>query len=72
MTNDPKTGNPTTRANLAHMRLPMHLPTAIGIMWKQSESGRKKSLGNKEDSRAKAKISFVIPKSLAQKLGCEP
>lgn len=68
---DPKTGAPTTKANLAHLGL--HLPTqkAFDTMWMNSIAGRLQSLGG-EDSRAKAKISFVIPIHLANRLGCAP
>ncbi len=67
---DPKTGDPTTKANLAHME--MNLPThaAFENMWSISIAGRLKSLGDKEDNRAKAKITLVIPLPLAQQLGC--
>lgn len=67
---DPKTGLPTTKANLAHIEMLSLTPSAIKKLWEKSIEGRLKSLGDKEDSRAKAKISFVIPPPLAQKLGC--
>jgi hypothetical protein len=68
---DPKTLQPTTKANLAHIE--MNLPThkAFESVWKKSEEGRRASLGG-EDSRAKAKISFVVPLALAQKHRCVP
>lgn len=69
MPHDPKSGRPTTKANLAHMDLPSLTASAFRAMWKKSEEGRLTSLG-KEDIRAKAKVSFVIPLSLAQQLGC--
>ena len=69
--NDPKTGNPTSKANLAHMET--HLPTERAFMktWNNSVDGRAKSLGC-DDNRAKAKVSFVIPAALATALGCAP
>ncbi len=68
---DPKSKNPTAKANLAHMA--MGLPTAHSFnkVWDRSIEGRKKSLGG-DDNRAKAKVSFVMPTGLAQKLGCAP
>jgi hypothetical protein len=74
MPNDPKTHKPTTKANLAHMDLSDTDLTlnVIDRMWLRSEIGRRTSVGNVEDNRAKAKVSFVIPVSLARKLGCEP
>jgi hypothetical protein len=69
---DPKTGAPTTKANLAHMML--HLPTrkAFESMWEKSIQGRLRSLGGHEDSRAKAKVAFVVPADLAKAIGCAP
>ena len=71
MPHDPKTGNPTTKAQLAHMALPMVTDTAFKTMWDKSIEGRKASL-RCDDGRAKAKISFVIPAALAAQLGCTP
>lgn len=70
-TDDPKTGAPTTKANLAHieMNLPSH--TAFESMWDKTVEGRKRSLGG-DDNRAKAKVSFVIPLGMARRLGCAP
>jgi len=67
---DPKTGTPTTKANLAHMSV--HLPTqqAFERMWNMSMAGRLNSLDGNQDNRAKAKVSFVLPTALAQQLGC--
>jgi hypothetical protein len=70
--NDPKTGNPTVKANLAHMKLNLETRDMFDRMWIGSVTGRLRELGGEEDSRAKAKISFVIPASLAQELGCAP
>lgn len=71
---DPKTGLiPTTKANLAHVE--MNFPThhAFQKTWDRSVDGRTASLGNNGiDSRAKAKVAFVIPPALAQQLGCAP
>jgi hypothetical protein len=71
---DPKTHKPTTKANLAHADLTdTELDSAqIDMMWESSRVARLKSLGNREDDRAKAKVSFVIPAALARRLGCEP
>jgi hypothetical protein len=44
-------------------------PAPFDKVWEQSVKGRLASLGG-EDSRAKAKISFVIPQALAKQLGC--
>jgi len=76
---DPKTHEPTTRANLAHMDLMDRdivnrdlTQAQMDGMWERSVAGRRQSLGDHEDRRAKAKVSFVIPRSLARELGCEP
>jgi hypothetical protein len=74
MPQDPKTHEPTTKANLAHMDLSQGADLdqpQIEMMWQATVAARLKSLGV-EDSRAKAKVSFVIPASLAQQLGCTP
>jgi hypothetical protein len=70
--NDPKTGNPTVKANLAHMELNLETHAAFVSMWDKSVESRLRSLGGGEDSRAKAKVSFVIPTGLARELGCAP
>ena len=69
---DPKTLQPTRKANLAHMDV--HLPTddAFQTMWNRSIQGRLKSLGGVDDLRAKAKVSFVVPPALAKALGLSP
>lgn len=74
MSHDPKTHKPTEKANLAHMDLSkIDLPVgAIDKMWETSKIGRLKSLGDIDDSRAKAKVSFVIPSALARQLDCAP
>jgi hypothetical protein len=74
MPQDPKTHQATTKANLAHMDLSRGADLdqhQIDRMWQSSIDARLKSLGV-EDSRAKAKVSFVIPASLAEQLGCTP
>jgi len=68
---DPKSGNPTTKANVAHMDMGV-LPDIWAIMWEESEKGRLASLGGINDPRAKAKVAFPIPLALAKQLGCEP
>jgi hypothetical protein len=76
MTHDPKTHEPSTKANLAHMSLGPDIENAtVDAMWNASKDARLKSLGlapGLEDNRAKAKVSFVIPATLAQQLGCAP
>jgi hypothetical protein len=76
---DPKTHAPTTRVNLAHIDLLDRdlvnrdlTPAQIYTMWEKTKAARRESLGNREDNRAKAKVSFVIPTSLARRLGCAP
>jgi hypothetical protein len=65
---DPKTQEASTKANLAHLDL--NLPeAALKKMWANSAKGRLKSLGGKDDPRAKAKVSFVLSKALATSLG---
>lgn len=68
---DPKTGEPTTKANLAHMELRLPTPTTWDKMWAASENGRLASLGG-NDNRAKAKVAFVIPVTMARRLECLP
>lgn len=74
MPHDPKNHKPTVKANLAHMDVSESDldPQQIDRMWQMSVSGRLRSLGGVEDSRAKAKVAFVIPASLADELGCAP
>lgn len=69
--NDPKTGEPSTKANLAHMDVFLPTRKAFEKMWEGSSKGRAKSLGG-EDNRAKAKVSLVLPKALATEIGCKP
>ena len=71
-TTDPKTGQPTTKANLAHLPLNIPTQTAFDTTWDNSVKGRLLSLGGKEDTRAKAKVSFTVPSALAEALGCAP
>jgi hypothetical protein len=71
---DPKDHQPKTKTNLADMDLSGTDLTAamINQMWISSGTGRRRSLGGIDDARAKAKVSFVIPTSLATQLGCAP
>lgn len=69
---DPKTGQPTAKANLAHLPLNIPTQTAFDTTWDNSVKGRLLSLGGTEDSRAKAKVSFAIPLALAEAVGCAP
>jgi hypothetical protein len=64
-------GTPTSKGNLASVALPMVKPHTYSMVWKKSIAGRLAS-NNGEDSRAKAKISFVISPALAAKMGCTP
>jgi len=74
---DPKTGMPTTKANLAHADVsPLPTSNSFDSMWKRSQKGRRDSLGCDancdpvcHDYRAKAKVAFVIPMTLATSLG---
>lgn len=68
---DPKTGAPTTKANLAHLSLNLPTPTTWDRMWTASEKGREASLGG-FDNRAKAKVALVIPVTMARRLECLP
>ncbi|MBS0221806.1 MAG: hypothetical protein JSR91_13800 [Proteobacteria bacterium] len=72
LANDPGSGKPSIKAHLAHMR--MEFPTAktFDVLWQATIKGRLASLGNVNDVRAKAKISFVIPANLAKAIGCMP
>ncbi|WP_421997864.1 hypothetical protein [Reyranella sp.] len=69
--NDPKTGTPTVKANLAHIELESLPAATFDKLWERSIEGRKGSLGG-DDNRAKAKVSMVVPLVMAQQLGCLP
>lgn len=69
---DPKTKEPATKANLAHMTLDLKTQGAFDNMWDKSVAGRLKSLGDVEDKRAKAKVAFVLPKDMADRVGAAP
>jgi len=70
---DPKSHLPTTKANVAHMKLPDAITAKmIDKMWEKSGLDRELSLGTKDDNRAKAKVSFVVPGDLARQMGCAP
>lgn len=71
MTHDPKTGAPTVKSNLAHIKMELPSNNAFETMWSKSIEGRMKSLGG-DDNRAKAKVAFVIPLAMARRLRCEP
>jgi len=78
MTHDPKTHKPSTKANLAHMDLNRGSDldqSQIDILWQASIDARLAALElspGLDDNRAKAKVSFVIPASLARQLECTP
>lgn len=80
MPNDPKSGEPTKKANLAHIDLRLPSASAFSQTWRSSIVGRRKSLGidvppdellpeDQDDHRAKAKVSFTVPMTLAKSLG---
>ena len=82
---DPKTRQPTKKANLAHTSLPSVPPATFDWLWKKSEEGRRSSLGCSQaclgtgdappvchDPRAKAKVAFVVPVKLATSVGLLP
>jgi hypothetical protein len=81
MLNDPKTGTPTKKANLAHVQLGPLVGDSFDGVWERSVQGRKSSLGCTvdcdsppdepvcHDPRAKAKVSFVIPAKVAAQVG---
>lgn len=79
---DPKTRQPTKKANLAHTPLSSITQSKFDWFWAKSEEGRRRSLGCTEaclatgsappvchDPRAKARVAFVIPIKLAASLG---
>lgn len=71
--NDPKSGKPSKIANLAHMITRDQIgDKPFDHMWDESVAGRLKSLGDQQDNRAKAKVTFVLPVPMARRLGCAP
>lgn len=75
--NDPKSGKPTTQANLAHIidrDAYGHKP--YDTVWENTREGRRASLGlsdaRRDDNRAKARVTFVMPFPLARRLECLP
>lgn len=63
-------GKPAT-AEVKQARIAAH--AAFDRLWKGSVAARLASLGGVDDERAKAKISFVVPLSVAQSVvGFEP
>jgi hypothetical protein len=81
---DPKTGLPTTKANLAHIEVSLPTQEAFDNMWHQSKRGRRTSLGINlgtevdevpkplDDLRAKAKVTFAVPSGIARTHGFKP
>ena len=67
------TGEPTVKAHLADFNIE-GLPAAstFQLMWDGSKTGRLKSLDGIDDLRAKAKVTFAIPMSVAALIGCVP
>jgi hypothetical protein len=73
LVNDPKTGEPTEKANLAHIDARSVLgDEPFDGVWDKSVAGRKESLGDRDDNRAKAKVTLVLTPALARRLGCSP
>lgn len=68
---DPKTGAPTAKANLAHLNMDILDDTAYEDTWQKTREARLSSLGNVDDTRAKAKVSYVVPKGIALSCGIE-
>ena len=58
---DPKTGEPATKATLAHITMPAMTDETLDNLWEQTRVARLESLGGIDDPRAKAKVSFVAP-----------
>lgn len=70
---DPKKRTPTTKANLAHVNVsPPLSQKQFSNVWNASIAARLQSLGGIDDCRAKAKVAFVVPLSLATSMGCAP
>lgn len=70
--NDPGSGKPTTKGHLAHMDMTFPSPDAFKKLWSQTPATRLAALGGVDDLRAKAKVSFVVPVKLAERIGCMP
>ncbi|HET7084425.1 MAG TPA: hypothetical protein VFI23_06620 [Rhizomicrobium sp.] len=71
--NDPKSGGPSKIANLAHMITRDQIgDKPFDHMWDESVKGRRKSLGDKDDNRARARVTFVVPIAMARRLGYAP
>lgn len=70
--NDPGSGKPTTKGHLAHMVMNFSTPDAFKKLWNQTRGTRLAALGGIDDPRAKAKVSFVVPTKLAERIGCVP
>jgi hypothetical protein len=67
------TGDPTVKAHLADFNIEgLPAPSIYQLMWDGSKTGRLKSLGGVDDLRAKAKVTFAIPVSVASLIGCMP
>jgi hypothetical protein len=70
---DPKDGKtPSTKVNLAHIDIPSLSQLAHDRLKEMTGKRRLSSLGEINDMRAKAKVSFVMPLALATTLGCAP
>ena len=58
------------QANLAHIELNLADHDDFKNMWERSITGRTASLDDPNDTRAKAKVAFVVSKDLASRLEC--
>jgi hypothetical protein len=65
-------GESTKKVHLADVPIPLPAESVFNSMWERTVEARRKSLGGVNDERAKAKVTFSIPMSLATKLGCKP
>lgn len=66
---DPKSQAQVKKANLAHINMRLPTPEVFQRTWDKTMKQRLVSLGNKEDCRAKAKVTLVVPKALAYDFG---
>jgi hypothetical protein len=67
-----RSGEVTTKAHLADVPIELPAPSVYETMFTGTKALRLRSLGGKEDLRAKAKVSLSIPIALATSLSCAP
>jgi len=65
-------GTPTKKGHLALIKIDHLNQEAIQNLAKETKAIRLESLGGIDDPRAKAKVSFSVPMSVASALGCVP